>query len=486
MSVIPDPAFVWLIGPSGSGKSHWAAAHFRPTEIVSSDELRGIVGSGPNDLEASKPAFEVLEAIATARLRAGLLTVVDTLGFDGDLRERLQVVATEAGVPVHAVLFPTPKAICRDRNQLRDRPIPGRVHNAQFTRFLEVSEEMASSDWHLQTVSEEVQIVSEAAAAGTSRASEAPPPHTLDFHLQISTFDWMDTPQRLTEVVRAAEAAGLTGVSVMDHLVQIPQVGRAWDPVLDPFTILAHIAAVTERLRLGVLVTNVTLRPVAVLAKMLATLDVLSTGRVDCGLGAGWFATEQSDRGIPFPPTSERLDQLEDTVGALRRFWGAGGKPWSGTTMTIADSSLYPRPIQDPIPIIVGGGGERRTLKLTAQLADGCNLQNGKNLVHKLDVLAGHCRNIDRDLNDLLITVLDVTLVGTDREHSAALVERHRGRTPARQFRERTGAGTVDEQIGRYRALGELGTDRVYVSLMDLDGPDAVSRFAPVIRAFGQ
>ncbi len=484
MSVIPDPALVWLIGASGAGKSHWAAAHFRLTEIVSSDELRGIVGSGPNDLDASEPAFEVLESIAAARLRAGLLTVIDTLGFDGDLRERLHAVATEAEIPVHAVLFPTSKAICKDRNQLRDLPIPARVHDAQFSRFREVSQAMSDSDWNIQTVSEEVQVVSEAAIAGTSGASGAPPLQRLDFYLQISTFAWMDAPQRLTDVVRAAEGAGFAGVSVMDHLVQIPQVGRAWDPMLDPFTVLAHIAAVTDRLRLGVLVTNVTLRPVAVLAKMLATLDVLSGGRVDCGLGAGWFATEQTDRGIPFPPTSERLDQLEDTVGALRRFWGAGGKPWSGKTIEMADSSLYPRPIQNSIPIIVGGAGEQRTLKLVAELADGCNLQNGKKLVHKLDVLAGHCRSVERDLAELIVTVLDVTLVGADREHAATLVEKHRGRTPARQFRADTGAGTTDEHTARYEALSRLGIDRVYVSLMDLDGPDPVSRFAPVVRAF--
>jgi alkanesulfonate monooxygenase SsuD/methylene tetrahydromethanopterin reductase-like flavin-dependent oxidoreductase (luciferase family)/predicted kinase len=481
--VIPDPALVWLIGPSGSGKSHWAEAHFRPSEIVSSDELRGIVGSGPNDMNASKPDFEVLESIATARLEAGLLTVVDTLGFDDAMRGRLEALATAEDIPLHAVLFPTPRPPCRERNQQRDRPVPARAHNAQFTRYADVVEKIASSAWTVQTVADEVHVRSEVAVADPERPSEASP-RSLEFHLQISTFDWMEKPVDLSAVARAAEAAGFVGVSVMDHLVQIPQVGRAWDAMLDPYIALSSISAVTDRLRLGVLVTNVTLRPVAVLAKMMATLDVVSGGRVDCGLGAGWFAKEQVDRGIAFPPAPQRLDILEDTVGALRRFWGAGGKAWSGKTIEVTDSSLYPRPIQDPIPIIIGGGGEKRTLKLVAELADGCNLQNGTELEHKLEVLRGHCQDAGRSLDDLLVTVLDVTLVGTDREHTANLVEQYRGRTSARQFRARTGAGTIDEQTARYQVLADLGIDRVYVSLMNLSGPGQVERFAPVLGSF--
>jgi alkanesulfonate monooxygenase SsuD/methylene tetrahydromethanopterin reductase-like flavin-dependent oxidoreductase (luciferase family)/predicted kinase len=474
---------VWLVGPSGSGKSTWAAEHFREVEIVSSDHLRSIVGSGPNDLDASEAAFDILERIATARISAGLLTVIDTLGFDEGLRSRLGARADDAGLPKIAVLFDTPNDICRERNRSRDRRVPAKVLTGQFKRFQALSGEIAHSDWEVVRA-EPIQV-----AIGHSPRA-APTPVSLDtqasgleFHLHISSFEWLESPEQLTGVVRAAEAAGFSGVSVMDHLIQIPQVGRAWDDMLEPHVVLAHTAAVTERLRLGVLVTNVTLRPVAVLAKMLATLDVLSGGRVDCGLGAGWFAEEQTERAIEFPSDAERLDLLEDTIGALRAFWGPGGKPWEGSTLRIADTGMYPRPIQHSVPIIVGGGGEHRTLRIVAKHADGCNLFVGPSLEHKLELLAGHCATVGRDVNDLLVTALDVTLVADARDHLATLIERHRGNARATEYRRRTAAGTVDDQARRFRELRQAGVDRVYVSLVDLAGTEQVERFGRVISA---
>jgi alkanesulfonate monooxygenase SsuD/methylene tetrahydromethanopterin reductase-like flavin-dependent oxidoreductase (luciferase family)/predicted kinase len=477
---------VWLAGPSGAGKSTWAAEHFRDVEIVSSDRLRSVVGSGPNDLDASATAFDILERIASARISAGLLTVIDTLGFDDELRSRLATLADQAGLPRVAVLFDTPDEVCRERNRDRDRSVPARVLTGQFKRYRVVRGHIENSDWQVIRPEgiEGVRTVAGADASATERPAPAPRGTSdLEFHLHISSFEWLDAPDRLTAVLRAAEAVGFSGVSVMDHLIQIPQVGRAWDDMLDPHVVLAHAAAVTERLRLGVLVTNVTLRPVAVLAKMLATLDRLSDGRVDCGLGAGWFAREQADRGIEFPNDRHRLDLLEDTVGALRAFWGPGGKAWSGTTLRIADTGMYPRPIQDRIPIIVGGGGERRTLRIVAEHADGCNLFTGPHLDQKLAVLAEHCGTVGREVDDLLVTVLDVTIAADDRDHLADLVERHRGATPARAFRERTSAGVVDDHVLRYRRLRDTGVDRVYVSMIDLGGVDEIERFGRIISA---
>jgi alkanesulfonate monooxygenase SsuD/methylene tetrahydromethanopterin reductase-like flavin-dependent oxidoreductase (luciferase family)/predicted kinase len=483
VSIVPDPSLVWLVGPSGSGKSTWAAAHFSDTEIVSSDRLRSIVGSGPNDLDASAAAFDILERIATARISAGLLTVIDTLGFDDELRQRLSADADQSGLPRIAVLFDTPDDVCRARNRSRDRSVPARVLAGQFKRYGAVRDQIEGSDWGVIRP-DEIQVVGEPAI---EIAAEAPAPSRdstdLEFHLHISSFDWLETPDQLGDVFRAAETVGFSGVSVMDHLIQIPQVGRAWDDMLEPHIVLAHAAAVTERLRLGVLVTNVTLRPVAVLAKMLTTLDLLSGGRVDCGLGAGWFTREQVDRGIAFPGHGERLDLLADTIGALRAFWGPGGKPWSGSTLRLADTGMYPRPVQDRIPIIVGGGGERRTLRIVAEHADGCNLFTGPELAGKLAVLAKHCNTAERTLDDILVTALDVTITADDRSQLAALMERHRGNTPARDFRRRTSAGVVEDQIRRYRALRDSGIDRVYVSLIDLEGVDQVERFGRVIAA---
>ena len=489
MISVPDPSLVWLIGPSGAGKSTWAAEHFRDVEIVSSDHLRSLVGSGPNDLDASEAAFDVLERIASARIGAGLLTVIDTLGFDDELRARLARLAGRAGVPRIAVVFDTPEDVCRERNRLRDRSVPARVLTGQFKRYRAVTDELEVSDWQVirtDTAEPEHVTVAGQAVSNVSGKDERPRPDLddrLEFHLHLSGFDWLETPDRLTDVVRAAEVAGFSGVSVMDHLIQIPQVGRAWDDMLEPHMVLAHAAAVTKRLRLGVLVTNVTLRPVAVLAKMLATIDRLSGGRVDCGLGAGWFAREQVDRGIAFPDDGARLDLLEDTVGALRAFWGPGGKPWEGASLRFADTAMYPRPVQEQIPIIVGGGGERRTLRIVAEHADGCNLFTGPGLARKLTVLEEHCAAVGRDVRDVLVTVLDVTIAADDRDHLADLIERHRGNTPARAFRERTSAAVIDDHVSRYRALHIGGIDRVYVSLTDLDGVEQVERFGRVIAA---
>ena len=452
-------------------------------EVVSSDHLRSVVGSGPNDLDASAAAFDILERIATARISARLLTVIDTLGFDDELRDRLGRLAEDVGLPLVAVVFDTPDDVCRERNRTRDRVVPARVLSGQFKRHRVVSEAIEQSDWRVIRP-EGVQVVGAPAIEVLGQqTSEAPRSERLEFHLHISTFDWMEASGDLTDVLRSAEDAGFSGVSVMDHLIQIPQVGRAWDDMLDPHVVLGHASAVTGHLRLGVLVTNVTLRPVAVLAKMLSTLDHLSGGRVDCGLGAGWFAKEQTDRGIAFPADAERLDLLEDTIGALRAFWAPGGKPWNGSRIEIADTSMYPRPVHGSIPIIVGGGGEHRTLRIVAEHADGCNLFSGPELDHKLAVVTGHCDSIGRPVDQLLITLLDVTMVADDRDHLAKLIERHRGTTNATDFRTRTSAGVVEDQVRRYRALRDRGIDRVYVSMIDLDGVEQVRRFGRVIAA---
>ena len=198
-------------------------------------------------------------------------------------------------------------------------------------------------------------------------------------------------------------------------------------------------------------------------------------------MGAGWFAREQVDRGIDFPNDRDRLDLLTDTIGALRAFWGPGGKPWAGSRLHFEDTGMYPRPVQGSIPIIVGGGGERRTLRIVAEHADGCNLFTGPDLAHKLQVLAEHCAAAERDIEDLVVTVLDVTIAAEDRGHLSELVERHRGNRPAEAFRQRTAAMVIEDHVRRYRAMSNAGVDRVYVSLIDLAGVEEVKRFGRVI-----
>src|SRR5690606_30785450 len=160
---------------------------------------------------------------------------------------------------------------------------------------------------------------------------------------------------------------------VMDHFLQIPQVGREWEDMLEAYTTLGFLAAATQRVRLGTLVTGITYRNIAILAKQLATLDVLSGGRAIAGLGAGWFEREHQLYDVAFPPLAERYARLRDALELLPLMWGRGTPPFEGRTTAVAETICYPRPVQERIPIMVGGSGERTTLRLVARHADPCN-----------------------------------------------------------------------------------------------------------------
>ena len=270
----------------------------------------------------------------------------------------------------------------------------------------------------------------------------------------------------------------------MDHLIQIPQVGRAWEPIPEPWVTLGMLAALEPGLRLGTLVTPVTFRPPGILAKAVATLDALSGGRAFCGIGAGWWAREHEAFGLPFPPAPDRLDRLEAAIETMRALWRPGTKAYRGERVSLPETTCYPRPVSR-IPIIVGGGGEQRTLAIAAALGDGCNLPSDlATLERKLAVLRRHCLRAGRDPAQVEVTVLDVPVIGRDRDHAASIVERLRGRTSAAAFARQHHAGTADDHIGRYRLLAEQGVGTVFVSLPDLDGPGDVLRLAPVAAAF--
>jgi alkanesulfonate monooxygenase SsuD/methylene tetrahydromethanopterin reductase-like flavin-dependent oxidoreductase (luciferase family)/predicted kinase len=488
---IPDPALIVLIGASGAGKSAWAAAHYRSTEVVSSDHLRAVAGSGERDLDASADAFALLDQIATARIRRGLATVIDTLGLDPGRRRGYLELARQAGLPGVAVLFDTAPALCRERNRGRPVPIPAPVLDAQLRRMRSVPAEVAGEGWDVVMPVAEQGRTRQARTrqARTRQAQTAGGPDRqpagLRFILQISRFGWDTDPAGwLRSVALAAAEAGFEGIALMDHLLQIPQVGRAWEPIPEPWVTLGMLAGLGTGLRLGTLVSPVTFRPAGILAKAVATLDALSAGRAFCGLGAGWWDREHAAFGLPFPPASERLDQLEVTIETMRALWRPGTKAYAGDRVSLPETTCYPRPAGD-VPIIVGGSGERRTLRIAARLGDGCNLPADlPTLERKLTVLAGHCAQVGRDPADLLVTVLDTPVIGTDREHTAELVERLRGRTAAATFARRHHAGTRHDHIERYRLLAERGVSLVFVALPDLAGPDEVLRLAPVTAAF--
>ena len=302
----------------------------------------------------------------------------------------------------------------------------------------------------------------------------------------MSSFRWGEDPAGwLRSVGAAASEAGFAGLALMDHLIQIPQVGRAWEPIPEPWVTLGLLAGLDTGLRLGTLVSPVTFHAAGVLAKTAATLDVLTGGRAFCGLGAGWWDREHAAFGLPFPPAGQRLDQLERTIETMRALWQPGTKAYHGEHVELPETTCYPRPVSD-IPIIVGGSGERRTLAIAARLGDGCNLPAADlpTLDRKLAVLREHCAQAGRDPASLQVTVLDIPVVGTDREHAADLVERLRGRVAAATFAARHHAGSPRDHIDRYRLLAQRGVGTVFVALPDLAGPDEVRRLAPVTAAF--
>ncbi len=483
---VPDPALVVLVGASGSGKSAWAAGRYRPSEIVSSDQLRGVVGSGEHDLDASADAFALLDHVVAARLRRGLTTVVDTLGMDAERRRAHLELARRAGLPAVAVLFHTGAAECRRRNRERARPVPAAVLDGQLRRMADAADEIAAEGWSVISEADQATIEpSHSAGSSAAAALQRSEPAELSLVLQVSRFPWGDDPMAwLSAVASAAVEAGLAGIALMDHLIQIPQVGRAWEPIPEPWVTLGMLAGIAPGLRLGTLVSPVTFRPPGVLAKAMATLDVLSGGQAFCGLGAGWWDREHAAFGLPFPPARERFDQLEVAIETIRALWQQGTRAYAGERVSLPETTCYPRPVS-AIPVIVGGGGERRTLEIAARLADGCNLPAGLNVLdRKLAVLREHCERAGRDPAGLLITVLDVPVVGRDREHAADLVERLRGRTSAAAYARQHHAGTAADHVGRYRLLAERGVRTAFVSLPDLSGPEDVLRLAPVAAAF--
>ena len=489
MAPLPDPALVVLVGPSGAGKSVWAAEHYGPHEVVSSDRLRAVVGSGEHDLEASADAFALLDHIVAARLRRGLTAVVDTLGLDAARRRGYLELARISGMPAVAVLVHTDPAVCRRRNRARDQGVPAPVLEGQLRRMRTVAEEVRGEGWDLVAAAGSARPEASHTPGARAAASEQRQrPVRMGLVLQLSRFSWDEDPEGparwLAGVARAAAEAGLQGIALMDHLIQIPQVGRAWEPIPEPWVTLGMLAGLEPGLRLGTLVTPVTFRAPGILAKTVATLDALSGGRSFCGIGAGWWAREHAAFGLPFPPARARLDELERAIETLRALWQPGTKEYRGSRVWLPETTCYPRPAA-PIPVIVGGSGEKRTLNIAARLGDGCNLPADLGtLDRKLAIFREHCVAAGRDPGQAEVTVLDIPVIGRDRAEAASIVEKLRGRTTAAVYAQSHHAGTADDHIGRYRMLADRGVKTVFVALPDLTGPEDILRLAPIAAAF--
>ena len=256
--------------------------------------------------------------------------------------------------------------------------------------------------------------------------------------LQVPRFTWPGAPGSigpgLARIARTADEAGFASIWVMDHFFQIEMVGAAEEPMLEGYSALNFIAGVTERAKLGTLVTGVQYRHPGILLKTVTTLDVLSGGRAYLGIGAGWYERESRGLGVPFPPTSERFERLEETLQIAHRMWSDDTGTYEGGHYRLEEPMNNPPPLGDPHPpSMVGGMGEQKTLRLVARYADACNLfaYGGPDLIrHKLDVIRRHCEDVGRDYEEI----------------------------------ERTSLGTV------HLAPGEMGVDDVIGTCRDLAG----------------
>jgi len=225
----------------------------------------------------------------------------------------------------------------------------------------------------------------------------------MQLGLQMNRFDGSVGPAAIgadvAAVARGAEAAGFASFWVMDHFFQLPFIGAAEDPMLEGYTTLAYVAGVTARIKLGTLVTGITYRHPGVLVKTATTLDVLSGGRAYLGVGAAWFDREHLGLGVPFPPLAERFERLAETLRIAHQMWSGETGAFTGAHYQLAETLCRPLPVSKPHPpILVGGSGERKTLRLVAEYGDACNLfaTDLDQVRHKLGVLREHCEAVGR------------------------------------------------------------------------------------------
>ncbi|MFN8623643.1 MAG: LLM class F420-dependent oxidoreductase [Chloroflexota bacterium] len=250
------------------------------------------------------------------------------------------------------------------------------------------------------------------------------------YHIPSFSFPGVPPDQLFSRVVaqaQAAEAAGFELITVMDHFYQIRGIGPETEPMLEAYSALAALAMVTSRVRLGTLVTGVTYRNPAILAKTVTTLDVISGGRAILGIGAAWNEDEHRGYGVPFPPIKERMDRLDEALAICRAMFTQERATVGGVHHAVENALNEPRPIQPGgIPVLVGGGGEQRTLRIAAKHADMTHwFPLGLDVLrHKTEVLAGYCEEIGRDPDTITRTLASPVLLVASEADAAALLDR--------------------------------------------------------------
>jgi len=305
-------------------------------------------------------------------------------------------------------------------------------------------------------------------------------PITLDLHLP--NFNYPEVPPeklfaKLTEIAQTAEASGFSSLTVMDHLHQIRGVGPRENYMLEGNTILAGLAPVTSTITLGTLVGGVIYRNPALLAKLTTTLDIISGGRAIFGIGAAWNEEESNAYDIPFPSLKERFERLEDTLNIARQMFTQPEATYEGRHHSVRGALNNPKPLRGDIPILIGGSGERKTLRMVAQYADACNIFGDVERVkHLLGVLERHCEDVGRDPAEITKTRNGVFFTARTREE----LERKRGEVIAAGYPESRLApelalmGTVEEVTEQAQAFKDAGLDGLTGSIPDVYDLDAV------------
>jgi F420-dependent oxidoreductase-like protein len=284
--------------------------------------------------------------------------------------------------------------------------------------------------------------------------------------------------------VRAAEDSGFESVWVMDHFYQLPALGGAPEPILEAYTLLGALAASTSRVQLATLVTGVTYRNPAMLAKIVTTLDVISGGRAILGIGAAWHDEEHVGLGFDFPPARERLDRLEEAVQICRAMFTQDAPSYRGRYYHIDSARNVPRPLRGDIPIMIGGSGEKRTLKLVAQYADLCNIFGSPATVRRLNgVIDAHCETVGRDPSQIRRTRLSSLFIcdsDAQADEMRAFVRSIAGDDADQRF----DVGTEPELRDRVGALADAGLDTLIFNL-PLGAEDAVARAGTFLTSLG-
>src|SRR5437764_2043084 len=307
------------------------------------------------------------------------------------------------------------------------------------------------------------------------------------YGLQLPKFTFAVPDDRLFEHVAAmataADDGGFTSLWVMDHFYQLPGLGGADDKMLEGYTLLGALAARTRSVTLGTLVTGVTYRNPALLAKEVTTLDIISSGRAVLGIGAAWYDVEHEGLGVDYPAVGERMDRLEEAVQICRLMFTEDRPTFEGRYYRIKEARNIPRPVQaGGPPIMIGGSGPKRTLRAVARYADMCNVFGGPDTLRKnVEILHNHCADVGRDPSEIKVTRLG-SLVLTDTAEAAQGLRDGVVQAMGEEWvSEAATFGDADSAGEQLRALVDAGAEELIFNLPLAEGPDDVSRAGEVL-----